>query len=98
MAGQVISDEQLMALLLADKYQAPVGHKVLGDRVFIDGDELIAMDDNLGLRAMDTEPDVRGMYLDMLNRGEDPSQQGAIKLPAMTLNEYARLNNFPGYF
>ena len=79
MAGQAISDEQLMELLMADKYQAPVGHKVLGERLFIDGDELIAMDNNLGLTAMDTEPEVREMYLDILNRGVDPALLGAMQ-------------------
>ena len=79
MAGQAISDEQLMALLLADKYQAPVGHQILGERMFIDGDELIAMDQNHGLTAKDTEPDVREMYLDMLRRGQDPAILGAIE-------------------
>ena len=79
MAGEAIIDEQLMELLMADKYQAPVGHQFKAERIFFDGDELIAMDDNLGLRAMDTEPDVRAMYLEMLNRGENPALLGAIQ-------------------
>ena len=99
MAGQAISDEQLRALLLADKYQAPVGHQVLGERVFIDGDELIAMDENLGLTAIDTEPDVRELYLDMMRQGIDPGYQGAAQHgDGLSLNEIARLSDWPEYF
>ena len=102
MAGEAISDRQLIDLLLADKYQAPVGHTIYGERMFIDGDELMAMDENLGLTARDTEPDVKEIYEYLIRQGIDPGFQGAMEnanaYRGMTLNQIGRLEDYPYIF
>ena len=84
MATEAISDNDVLKLLIADKYQ----HR--NPQMGIDPDSYIsALSRREGsINLSDSEDAVREMYEALLNAGIDPSQQGAIEHGSYPLKTY----------
>jgi hypothetical protein len=97
MATEAISDDDLLKLLIADKYQ----HR--NPQMGISPDEYIqALSRREGsYDPSETEPYIKQVYQELLDKGLDPASaqyNAGFEAPGMSLNEYARINDFPEYY
>ena len=77
MATQAISDNDLLKLLIADKYQSPTDDPAMGIDAEIYMDALSRQRGSLD--PIETEEEIKELYMQLLESGIDPSQLGAIE-------------------
>ena len=77
LATQAISDNDVLKLLIADKYQSPTNDPSMGMDAETYMDALSRQRGSLD--PIETEEEILDMYKELLDSGIDPSQLGAIE-------------------